>query len=189
MSHAGPATGEARGGEKADIAQHQKNTNTGLSALSQLSQHEIHFHCQTLHSRRCVLCTCKGAPVTPAALSWLQGFRLLQISVSHVSARIFTASSHLLAKENNNNNKRTKQQNKSKQKNCILHTPTFLCNHCIYVGLTQQYRSPFLTEITNFCHKQENTRTIADIYPVKNKECMWMTKILGANSSSHSTLI
>lgn len=114
MSHAGPATGEARGGEKADIAQHQKNTNTGLSALSQLPQHEIHFHCQTLYSR-CVLCTCKGAPVTPTALSRLQGFHLLQFTVLHVSAHIFTASSHFLAKENNNN-KRTKQQNKNKQK-------------------------------------------------------------------------
>lgn len=86
--------------------------------------------------------------------------------------------------------KKQQQKNKTKTtKNCILHTPTLLCNHCTYVGLTQQYRSPFLTEITNFCHKQENTRTIDDIYPASNKGCMWMTKILGANPSSHSAMI
>lgn len=174
MSHTGPATGEARGGEKADIARHQKNTNTGLSALSQLSQHENHFHFQTLHSR-CVLCTCKGAPVTPAALSRLPRFCWLQLAVFHVSACIFTTTT-------------TKQQSKNKQKNCILHTPTLLYNHCIYVSLMQQYRSPFLTEITNFCHKQENTRTMADIYPPRHKGYMWMTKILGANTS-HSAII
>lgn len=177
MSHTGPATGEARGGEKADIARHQKNTNTGLSALSQLSQHEIQLPFPDSPLTLCALHMQRGS-CYPSSSELATEIPLAAVCcLSCVSIHFY-----------NNNNKTTKQQSKNKQKNCILHTPTLLYNHCIYVSLMQQYRSPFLTEITNFCHKQENTRTMADIYPPRHKGYMWMTKILGANTS-HSAII